>query len=90
MNNKRRLGNQDPFSWVRDTREVTNIPLSPPRKIAETKYTQAYAPEKSVIQSKNGKPVEVMVAIKEKNGERIISVKIIEEGKQPAVISFKT
>ena len=90
MSNKRRLGNQDPFSWVRDTREVTSLPISPPRKIADTKYAKPLPVEKSVINTKNGKPVEVMVAIKEWNGERIISVEITEEGKQPAKISFKT
>ena len=90
MSNKRRLGNQDPFSWVRDTREVTSMPVPPPRKIAVAKYAKPVPSEKSVLQTKNGKPVEVMVAIKERKGERIISVEISEEGKQPTKISFKT
>lgn len=90
MNTKKRLGNQNPFSWVRDTREVTSIPISPPRKIADAKYAKPLPIDKSVIQTKKCKPVEVMVGITERNGERIISVEITEEGKQPTRISFKT
>ena len=87
----RRLGDLDPFTWIRDTREDILVEkalrATTPRIGTDSKMEP---PLHSVLQAKAEKPVEITVSFKEVKGEKIISVEISKEGNPPAKINLKT
>lgn len=87
----KRLGDLDPFSWIRDTREdilveralnVTSSRIGTDSKMAAT--------GEPFVQTQADKPVEITIAINYVQGERVITVEIFKEGSPPAKINFKT
>ncbi len=87
----KRLGDLDPFSWIRDTREdilverVLNATSS--RIGTDSKMAATGEP---FVQTQADKPVEITIAINYVQGERVITVEIFKEGSPPAKINLKT
>jgi len=69
MSNKKRLGPQDPLSWIRDTRGKKlvhyNMKMARPGEVRRSK-----------IQIGEGSPMEVTVVIKGQKADRNISVEV--------------
>lgn len=87
----KRLGDLDPFTWIRDTREdilverVLNATSS--RIGTDSKMAVTGEP---FVQTQTDKPVEITIAINYIQGERVITVEISKEGSPPAKINLKT
>lgn len=87
----KRLGDLDPFTWIRDTREeilverVLNATSS--RIGTDSKMAVTGEP---FVQTQTDKPVEITIAINYVQGERVIIVEICKEGSPPAKINLKT
>lgn len=82
MSDMKRLGPQDPLSWIRDTREEIPEPHEQRTVSSERKSFR--------IQSEGDPPVEITVTIKDEQQDRTICVKITEEGKKPTKIEVKS
>lgn len=86
----KRLGDLDPFTWIRDTREeilverVLNATSS--RIGTDSKMAVTGEP---FVQTQTDKPVEITIAINYVQGERVIIVEICKEGSPPAKINLK-
>lgn len=86
----KRLGDLDPFTWIRDTREeilverVLNATSS--RIGTDSKMAVTGEP---FVQTQTDKPVEITIAINYVQGERVITVEIFKEGSPPAKINLK-
>ncbi len=86
----KRLGDLDPFTWIRDTREdilverVLNATSS--RIGTDSKMAVTGEP---FVQTQTDKPVEITIAINYIQGERVITVEISKEGSPPAKINLK-
>ena len=90
MGASKRLGDVDPFTWIRDTREDILVErvlkATSPRIGTDSKMAMAGEP---FIQTQTDKPVEITIAIRNVQGERIITVEIFQEGSPPAKINLK-
>ncbi|MGB6340605.1 MAG: hypothetical protein WBF32_12610 [Candidatus Aminicenantaceae bacterium] len=88
---QKRLGDVDPFTWIRDTREDILVErvlkANSPRIGTDSKMAMASEP---FVQTQTDKPVEITIAIKNVQGERVITVEIFKEGSPPAKINLKT
>jgi len=86
----RRLGDLDPFTWIRDTRDDIFVEkalcATSPRIGTDSKMEINPQP---LIQTQSALPVEVTISFTEVNGERIISVEVSKEGHPPAKINLK-
>lgn len=83
MSDMKRLGPQDPLSWIRDTRDkVSELP--------EVKKTAAVERKIFRIQSEGETPLEITVVIKGEQEDRTICVKVAEEGKKATKIEVRT
>jgi hypothetical protein len=86
----KRLGDLDPFTWIRDTREdilverVLNATSS--RIGTDSKMAVTGEP---FVQTQTAKPVEITIAINYVQGERVITVEIFKKGNPPAKINLK-
>lgn len=86
----KRLGDLDPFTWIRDTREdilverVLNATSS--RIGTDSKMAVTGEP---FVQTQTDKPVEITIAINYIQGERVITVEISKEGSPSAKINLK-
>lgn len=83
MSDMKRLGPQDPLSWIRDTRD----------KVSELQDVKKTAPvERKIfrIQSEGETPIEITVVIKGEQEDRTICIKVAEEGKKATKIEVKT
>lgn len=83
MNGMKRLGPQDPLSWIKDTRR------SIPQK---SQYQKRSLSEKKTfrIHTEDENPLEITVEIKGNSENRTVCVKVAEEGKKTAKIEFKS
>lgn len=90
MNDMRRLGPQDPLSWIRDTREKS--PDTNEKAQEHQGIKKALPTERKTfkIQSEGETPVEVTVVIKGEEEDRTICVKVAEEGRQATKIEVRT
>jgi len=90
MGASKRLGDVDPFTWIRDTREDILVErvlkATSPRIGTDSKMAMAGEP---FMQTQTDKPVEITIAIRNVQGERIITVEIFQEGSPPAKINLK-
>jgi len=90
MGASKRLGDVDPFTWIRDTREDILVErvlkATSPRIGTDSKMAMAGEP---FIQTQTDKPVEITIAIRNVQGERVITVEIFKEGSPPAKINLK-
>lgn len=90
MGTSKRLGDVDPFAWIRDTREDILVErvlnATSPRIGTDSKMAIANEP---FVQTQTDKPVEVTIAIRNVQGERVITVEILKEGSPPAKINLK-
>jgi len=86
----RRLGDLDPFTWIRDTRDdiLVEKALTATSSRIGTDSKMEIAPQ-SLIHTRSELPVEVTVSFKEVKGERIITVEVSKEGHPPAKINLK-
>ena len=86
----RRLGDLDPFTWIRDTRDDILVEkalcATSPRIGTDSKME---IDSKPLIHTRSGLPVEVTVSFREVKGERIITVEVSKEGHPPAKINLK-
>lgn len=87
----KRLGDLDPFTWIRDTRDDILVErvlkATSPRIGTDSKMAAAGEP---FMQTQSEKPVEVTVAMRTIQGEKVISVEIKKEGSPPIKINLKT
>ncbi len=87
----KRLGDLDPFTWIRDTRDDILVErvlkATSPRIGTDSKRAVTGEP---FVQTQAEKPVEVTVAIRTVQGEKVISVEINKEGSPPTKINLKT
>jgi hypothetical protein len=85
----RRLGPQDPLSWVRDTREKSPPPRE--RGPEHQGLNRALPAERRTfkIQSEGENPIEVTVVVKGEKEDRIICVKVAEEGRKATKIEVR-
>ncbi|MGD8539672.1 MAG: hypothetical protein PVI66_13235 [Candidatus Aminicenantes bacterium] len=90
MGTSKRLGDVDPFAWIRDTREDILVErvlkATSPRIGSDSKMAVEAEP---FIHTHTDKPVEVTIAIKYIQGERVITVEVMKEGSPPAKINLK-
>ena len=90
MGASKRLGDVDPFTWIRDTREDILVErvlkATSPRIGTDSKMAMAGEP---FMQTQTDKPVEITIAIRNVQGERVITVEIFKEGSPPAKINLK-
>ena len=90
MGSSKRLGDVDPFAWIRDTREDILVErvlkATSPRIGTDSKMAVEAEP---FVQTQTDKPVEVTIAIKYVQGERVITVEVLKEGSPPAKINLK-
>jgi hypothetical protein len=90
MGASKRLGDVDPFAWIRDTREDILVErvlkATSPRIGTDSKMAVEAEP---FVHTPTDQPVEVTIAIKHIQGERIITVEVIKEGSPPAKINLK-
>ena len=94
MNDMRRLGPQDPLSWIRDTRDksqdISEREQEQEQEHQGIKKTLPTERKTFKIQSEGETPVEVTVVIKGEEDDRTICVKVAEEGKQATKIEVRT
>jgi len=69
MSNKKRLGPQDPLSWIRDTRGEKLVHY-------DMRVATPVEVRRSKIQVGEGSPMEVTVVIKGQKADRNISVEV--------------
>jgi len=90
MGASKRLGDVDPFDWIRDTREDILVErvlkATSPRIGTDSKMAITSEP---YVQAQTDKPVEVTIAIRNVQGERVITVEVFKEGSPPAKINLK-
>jgi hypothetical protein len=90
MGSSKRLGDVDPFDWIRDTRDDILVErvlkATSPRIGTDSKMSVEAAP---FVHSSSDKPVEITIAIKNVKGERVITVEVFKEGSPPAKINLK-
>jgi hypothetical protein len=90
MASSKRLGDVDPFDWIRDTREDILVErvlkATSPRIGTDSKMAVKAEP---YVHVQTEKPVEVTIAIKYVQGERVITVEVFKEGSPPAKINLK-
>ena len=90
MGTSRRLGDVDPFEWIRDTREDILVErvlkATSPRIGTDSKIAVASEP---FVQVQTEKAVEVTIAIRNVQGERVITIEVFKEGSPPAKINLK-
>jgi len=86
----RRLGDLDPFTWIRDTRDDILVEkalcATSPRIGTDSKMEVDPQP---LVHTRSALPVEVTVSFREVMGERIITVEVRKEGHPPAKINLK-
>jgi hypothetical protein len=86
----RRLGDLDPFTWIRDTRDdilvEKALTATSPRIGTDSKMDIHAEP---LIHTRSELPVEVTVSFGEIKGQRIITVEVNKEGHPPAKINLK-
>jgi len=90
VNDMRRLGPQDPLSWIKDTSEKS---ANTGEKTQEHQGIRKVFPAERrtfIIQSEGETPVEVTVIIKGEEEDRTICVKVSEEGRQTTKIEVKS
>ena len=91
MGSTKRLGDVDPFDWIRDTREDILVErvlkATSPRIGTDSKMAAEVA--QPFVHTQTEKPVEVTIAIKNVKGERVITVEVFKEGSPPAKINLK-
>ncbi|MBN1224368.1 MAG: hypothetical protein JXB23_14065 [Candidatus Aminicenantes bacterium] len=87
----RRLGDLDPFTWIRDTREDILVEkvlcATTPRIGTDSKMATPLQP---VLPTNIEKPVEITISFREVKGESMITVEISKEGNPPTKINLKT
>lgn len=90
MGASKRLGDVDPFTWIRDTREDILVErvlkATSPRIGTDSKMAMEGEP---FMQTQTDMPVEITITIKNVQGERVITVEIFKEGSPPAKINLK-
>jgi hypothetical protein len=90
MGSSKRLGDVDPFAWIRDTREdilvERALKATSSRIGTDSKMAATGAP---FMQTQTEMPVEVTISIKNIQGERVITVEVFKEGSPPAKINLK-
>ena len=86
----RRLGDLDPFTWIRDTRDdilvEKALTATSPRIGTDSKMDFDPQP---LIHTRSELPVEVTVSFREIKGQRVITVEVSKEGHPPAMIYLK-
>jgi hypothetical protein len=86
----RRLGDLDPFTWIRDTRDdilvEKALTATSPRIGTDSKMDIDPQP---LIHTRSELPVEVTVSFREIKGQRVITVEVKKEGHPPAKINLK-
>ena len=86
----RRLGDLDPFTWIRDTRDdilvEKALTATSPRIGTDSKMDIDPQP---LIHTRSELPVEVTVSFREIKGQRVITVEVSKEGHPPAKINLK-
>ena len=86
----RRLGDLDPFTWIRDTRDdilvEKALTATSPRIGTDSKMDFDPQP---LIHTRSELPVEVTVSFREIKGQRVITVEVSKEGHPPAKINLK-
>jgi hypothetical protein len=86
----KRLGDLDPFTWIRDTRDDILV-----ERVLNATSTRIGTDSKMAVkgepfvQTQSEKPVEVTIAIRNVQGERVITVEVFKEGSPPAKINLK-
>jgi hypothetical protein len=86
----KRLGPQDPLSWIKDTSEKST---NSGEKTQELQGIRRISPgEKRTfrIQSEGETPVEVTVIIKGEGEDRTVCVKVAEQGRQKTKVEVNT
>jgi hypothetical protein len=90
MGSSKRLGDVDPFSWIRDTREdilvERALKATSSRIGTDSKMSVSSEP---FVHTYTEMPVEITIAIKNVQGERVITVEVLKEGSPPAKINLK-
>ena len=86
----RRLGDLDPFTWIRDTRDdilvEKALTATSPRIGTDSKMDIDPQP---IIHTMSELPVEVTVSFKEIKGQRVITIEVNKEGHPPAKVNLK-
>ncbi len=79
----KRLGPQNPLSWIKDTRENPARQRGVVNPVSSHRQTYRF-------QSDGESPVEVIVVINGDRKDRNVSIEVAEEGKRTMNIAFKT
>jgi hypothetical protein len=86
----RRLGDLDPFTWIRDTRDdilvEKALTATSPRIGTDSKMDIDPQP---LINTRSELPAEVTVSFREIKGQRVITVEVNKVGYPPAKINLK-
>ena len=86
----RRLGDLDPFTWIRDTRDdilvEKALTATSPRIGTDSKMDIDPQP---LLHTRSELPVEVTVSFREIKGQRVITIEVSKEGHPPAKINLK-
>lgn len=90
MNGMRRLGPQDPLSWIKDTSEKSTNTGEKTQELHRIRKVFPGEKKTFKIQSEGETPVEVTVIIKGEEEDRAICVKVAEQGRQTTKIEVKT
>lgn len=82
----KRLGPQNPLSWIKDSRE------SPVRHSKPGPLERPVSAEKQTyrFQSDGVSPVEVIVIMNGNRADRQVRIEVTEEGKKAMKVEFKT
>lgn len=86
----RRLGDLDPFTWIRDTRDdilvEKALTATSPRIGTDSRMDIDPQP---LVHTRSELPVEVTVSFREIKSQRIITIEVNKEGHPPAKINLK-
>ncbi len=86
MKDTKRLGPQNPLSWIKDSRESPAKPSQP------TKVVKSVSSEKQTFrfQSDGVSPVEVVVVMNGDRVDHLVKIEVVQEGRKAMNIEFKT
>ncbi len=86
MRDTKRLGPQNPLSWIKDSRESLAEPSQP------AKVVRSVSAEKQTFrfQSDGVSPVEVVVVMTGDRVDHRVKIEVVQEGQKAMNIEFKT
>ena len=86
MKDTKRLGPQNPLSWIKDSRESPASPSKP------AKVVRPVSPEKQTFrfQSDGVSPVEVIVVMDGDRADHRVKIEVAQEGQKAMNIEFKS